>query len=77
MNFFWCQGIFFLLILIPKIDGKMNLRVITKNLGADLKIGCPLKIEFRADLTHESNPTTCELNSIHLNSYSKKVIFHV
>ena len=41
----------------------MNLRMITKNLEADLKIGSPLKIDFRADWTHESNPTAWELNT--------------
>ena len=40
----------------------MNLRIITKNLAADSKIGSSLKIDFRADCTHESNPTAWELN---------------
>ena len=39
----------------------MNLRIITKNHAVDLKIGSPLKIDFRADLTHESIPTAWEL----------------
>ena len=56
MKFFWCQG-----ILISKIDVKMNLRIITKNHAADSKIGLPLKIDFRADWTHESTPTAWEL----------------
>ena len=33
----------------------------TKHLAADSKIGSPLKIDFRADLTHESNPTAWEV----------------
>ena len=33
----------------------------TKNHPADSKIGYPLKIDYRADWTHESNPTACEL----------------
>ena len=44
----------------------MNLRIITKNHAADWKIGSPLKIDFRADGTHDSIPTAWEL---------KKVIF--
>ena len=41
----------------------MNLRIITKNHAAELKIGSPLKIDFRADWTHESIPTAWELRS--------------
>ena len=41
----------------------MNLRIITKNHAADLKIGSRLKIDFRADWTHESIPTAWELSS--------------
>ena len=44
------------------MDVKMNLRIITKNHAADSKIGSPLKIDFRADWTHESNPTAWELS---------------
>ena len=40
----------------------MNLRIITKNHAADSKIGSPLKIDFRADWSHESNPTAWELS---------------
>ena len=36
------------------MDVKMNLRIITKNL-------VPLKIDFRAGWTHESNPRAWEL----------------
>ena len=39
----------------------MNLRIITKNHAADLKIGSPLKIDFRANWTHEFIPTAWEL----------------
>ena len=39
----------------------MNFRIITKNLAPDSKIGSPLKIDFRADLTHEPIPTAWEL----------------
>ena len=42
----------------------MNLRKITKNLAADSKIGVPLKIDFRADWTHESDPTACKSSII-------------
>ena len=52
---------FFLWILISKIDFKMNLRIITKNLGR-VKNRVPLKIDFRADWTYESNSTAWELN---------------
>ena len=38
----------------------MNSRIITKNHAADSKIGSLLKINFRADWTHESNPTAWE-----------------
>ena len=62
MKFFQCQGIFFSQILISKMDVKMNLRIITKNHAADSKIGSLLKIDFRADWTHESNPTAWELS---------------
>ena len=43
------------------MDVKMNLRIIKKNLAADSKIGSPLKIDFGANWTHESNPTAWEL----------------
>ena len=39
----------------------MNLSIITKNNAANSKIGFSLKIDFRADWTHESNPTAWEL----------------
>ena len=48
---------FFSWILISKMDVKMNLRIITKNLAADSKKESSLKIDFRADWTHESIPT--------------------
>ena len=36
MKFFWCQGIFFVNFDL-KMEVKMNLRIITKNLAADSK----------------------------------------
>ena len=39
----------------------MNLKIITKNLAADSNIDSPRKIDFRANWTHESNPTAWEL----------------
>ena len=39
----------------------MNWRIITKNHAADSKIGSPLKIDFRADWTHEYIPTAWDL----------------
>ena len=58
MKFFLCQGIFFSIL---KMDVKMNLRIVTKNHTEDSKKGCPLKIDFRADWTHESLPAALEL----------------
>ena len=43
------------------MDVKMNLRMITKNHAAVSKIGFPLRIDFRADWTHEFIPTAWEL----------------
>ena len=43
------------------MDVKMNLRIIAKNLAHDSKIGPPIKIDFRADWTNESNPTAWAL----------------
>ena len=43
---------------------KMNFRIITKNHATDSKIGSPLKIDSRADGTHESHPTAWELRII-------------
>ena len=40
----------------------MNLRIITKNHADDSKIGSLLKIDFKAEWTHESMPTAWELN---------------
>ena len=44
------------------MDVKMNLRIVTKNYAADSKIRSPLKIDFRADWTHESIPTAWDLD---------------
>ena len=41
---------------------KMNFRIITKNHAADQKIRNRPKIDFRADGTHEFQPTAWELN---------------
>ena len=41
----------------------MNLSTIMKNSAADSKIGSPLKIDFRAEWTHESMPTAWVLKS--------------
>ena len=43
---------------------KMNLRIITKNHADDSKIGFSLKIDFKAEWTHESMPTAWELKRI-------------
>ena len=52
------------------MNEKTNLRIITKNHAVDLKIGSTLEIDFRADWTHESNPTAWEVtlfaNMFHL-----------
>ena len=40
----------------------MNLRIIPKNHAADSLIGSRLKIDFRADWNHESNPKALRLN---------------
>ena len=41
----------------------MNFKTRMKNNTSDSKIGSPLKIDFRADWTHESIPTAWELKS--------------
>ena len=46
------------------MDVKMNLRIITKNHADDSKIGFPLKIDFKAEWTHESMPTAWEISII-------------
>ena len=42
----------------------MNLRII-KNHADDSKIGSPLKIDFKAEWTHESMPTAWVLNKLY------------
>ena len=42
----------------------MNLRIITKNHADDSKIASPLKIDFKAEWTHESMPTAWELKAL-------------
>ena len=55
MNFFLMSRNFF-------VNFDLNLRIITKNHAAHSKIGSALKIDFRADWTHDSNPTALELS---------------
>ena len=56
---------------------KMNLSIITKNHAADSKIGFSLKIDFRADWTHESIPTAWELKFTNYNcSVAKRVRYN-
>ena len=52
---------------------KMNFRIVTKNPAADSKKGYPLKIDFRADGTHESHPTACESKIAHQNPFLEKM----
>ena len=56
----------------------MNLRIITINYAAG-SIGYPLKIDFRADCTHESIPTAWELNELfdNRNNVTIKKLFVV
>ena len=46
----------------------MNLRIITKNHADDSKIGFPLKIDFKAEWTHESMPTAWLLKYISMST---------
>ena len=57
----------------------MNFRIITKNHAADSKIGFSQKIDFRADGTHEPNPTAWELiiNLQHRWAYFRLCQCHV
>ena len=48
---------------------KMNLRIITKNHADDSKIGSSLKIDFKAEWTHESMPTAWVLSEIKIKDY--------
>ena len=64
MKFVWYQVIFFSQILISKMNVKMNLRIITKNHADDSKIGSSLKIDFKAEWTHESMPTAWVLRTV-------------
>ena len=50
---------------------KMNFRIITKNHAADSKIGSPQKIDSKAVMTKESNPTAWELNLLWKNDKSQ------
>ena len=60
MNFFWCQGIFFV-----NFDFKNGCKNEFQDNNAKscsrFRNKVPLKIDFRADRTHESYPTAWEL----------------
>ena len=62
MKFFWCQEIFF-----REFDFKNGCRNDFEDNNekscSPFKNKFPLKIDFRDDWTHESNPTACELRS--------------
>ena len=61
MKFFWCQGIFF--VNFDFINGcKNEFEDNNEKSCSRLKNRVPLKIDFTADWTHESNPTAWELN---------------
>ena len=75
INFFLVSRNIFSGILISKMDVKMNLIVIPKNHGAHSKKGSTVKIDFRTDWTHESNPTAWELTRFGIGvKYYLKVI---
>ena len=59
-NFFGVKEFLFRVIWF-KMGVKMNSRIITKNHAADSKIRFSQKFDFRADGTHESQPTAWEL----------------
>ena len=52
----------------------MNLRIITKNHATDSKIGSPLKIDFKAEWTHESMPTAWELKLSNSSALSDNIL---
>ena len=52
--------------MITKLGVKMNLRIKIQNHAVDSKIRSPQKIDFRADGTHESNPTAWELRNLNM-----------
>ena len=76
MKFFWCQGIFFD-NLISKMGVKMNFRIITKNHEDDSKIGFSPKIDFRADGSQESHPTTWVLTRLKTIKIVAKVYYSI
>ena len=53
-----------MLIGISKLSVKKDFRIITNNNAADSKIGSSLKINFRADQTHESHSTAWESTTL-------------
>ena len=60
MKFFWCQGIFFVNFDF-KNTCKNEFEDNNEKTCSRFKNESPLKIDFRADWTHESNPTAWEL----------------
>ena len=65
MKFFWCQGIFFVNFDF-KNGCKNEFEDNNEKSCSRFKNRVPLKIDFRADWTHESNPTAWELTN-HFN----------
>ena len=60
MKFFWCQGIFFREFDFTN-ECKNEFEDNKEKSCSRLKNRVPLKIDFRADWTHESMPTAWEL----------------
>ena len=63
MKFFWCQGIFFVNFDF-KNGCKNEFEDNNEKSRSRFKNRVPLRIDFRADWTHESNPTGQELIKI-------------
>ena len=61
MKFFWWQEIFYM-ILYFKNGSKNEFKDDNEKSCSRFKNRVPLKIDFRADWAHESNPTAWELN---------------
>ena len=62
MKFFWCQGIFFVNLDL-KNECKNEFEDNNEKSCSRFKNRVQLKIDFRADWTHESIPTAWELKS--------------
>ena len=60
MNFFWCQGMFFV-NLDFKNRCKNEFEDNNEKSCSRFKNRVPFKIDFRTDWTHESNPTAWKL----------------